>query len=85
MFESKPREIKITGRRIFCDSADDCELLTQARSIGDAPAVADGLSVGRLHLIKDACQRYSLGKHQRLVNKAIQRSDVETGALDRSR
>ena len=75
MFESKhPKEIKITGRRIFCDSADDCDLLTQARSITDEPAVADGLSVGRLHLIKDACQRYSLGKHQRLVKKAIDRS-----------
>ena len=75
MFEIKhPREIKITGRRIFCDSAEDCDLLTQARSIADEPAVAEGLSVGRLHLIKDACQRYSLGKHQRLVNNAIQRS-----------
>jgi hypothetical protein len=75
MFESKhPREIKITGRRIFCDSAEDCDLLTQARSIADEPAVADGLSVGRLHLIKDACQRYSLGKYQRLVNNAIQPS-----------
>ena len=75
MFDSKhPKEIKITGRRIFCDAADDCDLLAQARSIADEPAVADGLSVGRLHLIKDACQRYSLGKHQRLVKKAIDRS-----------
>jgi hypothetical protein len=80
MYESKPREIKIAGRRIFCDSAEDCDLLTQAKSIGDELAVADGLSVGRLHLIKDACQRYSLGKHQRLVNKAIQRLGVGTGA-----
>jgi len=81
MFESKhPREIKITGRRIFCDSAEDCALLTQARSIADEPSFGDGLTVGRLHLIKDACQRYSLGKYQRLVNKAIQRLGVETGA-----
>ena len=69
-----PRQLQIAGRNIQCDTADDRTLLMQAGSIEVDPSVAATLSVGRLQLIKDACQRYSVGKHQRLVNQAIERS-----------
>lgn len=74
MIHNHPREIRIAGRSILCESAEDRELLHDAKTIEICPADAVGFSVGRLHLIREACQRYSLGKHQRLANLAIQRA-----------
>ncbi|BBO31571.1 hypothetical protein [Lacipirellula parvula] len=47
---------------------------TQALEID--PATVLQHSIGRLHLIKEACQRYSLGKYQRLASQAIDRAGV---------
>jgi hypothetical protein len=66
-----PRQIQIAGRRIQCETADDRTLLMQARSIEVDSSSAARISEIQLYLIKDACQRYSLGKHQRIVNNAI--------------
>ena len=66
-------KIIIDGRTIECSSAEVRQLLLDAKAIGDDPSVADKLSIGRLMLIKDACQLHSLGRHQRLVKKAIDR------------
>jgi hypothetical protein len=72
LINSHPREIRIAGRNIRCDSAEDCQLLQEAKTFEICPADATSFSVGRLHLIRDACQRYSLGKHQRLANLAME-------------
>ena len=69
-----PRQIQIAGRHVQCENAGDRTLLLQARSIEVDPSSAAGISAIQLHLIKSACQRYSLGKHQRIVNNAIQLS-----------
>ncbi len=66
-------KIIIDGRTIECSTAEVRRLLLEAKAIGDDPSVADKLSIGRLMLIKDACQLHSLGKHQRLVKMAIVR------------
>ena len=70
--ENHPRQIQIAGRTVRCDSTDDGALLVQAKSVEINPAFAATLTIGRLHLIKDACQKYSLGKHQRLLKLAIE-------------
>jgi hypothetical protein len=71
--DNHPRHIQIAGRTIRCNSVEDRALLLQAKSIESDPAAADAMGIGRLHSIKDACQRYSAGKAQRLVNLAIVR------------
>lgn len=73
--ENHPRQIHIAGRTVRCDSTDDRALLGQAKSIEIDSAFAATLTIGRLHLVKDACQKYSLGKHQRLVKLAIERHE----------
>ena len=77
MHESPPdfhvAKIIIDGRTIECSTAEVRRLLLEAKAIGDDPSVADKHSIGRLMLIKDACQLHSLGKHQRLVKMAIVR------------
>ena len=66
------RLLYIAGRKTWCESEDDFDLLTQAVEIEKNPESVLKLTTGRLHLMKDACQRYSLGKYQRLVNLAIE-------------
>lgn len=78
--DQHPRRILIAGRTIRCDSAHDVALLQQARSIEEDPAAADAITIGRLHMIKDACQQYSVGKAQRLVKLAIDRAERSAGS-----
>ena len=66
-------KIIIDGRTIECSTGEVRRLLLEAKAIGDDPSVADKHSIGRLMLIKDACQLHSLGKQQRLVKRAIDR------------
>ncbi len=66
-----PRQIFLTGRNILCESTEDRTLLMEAKVLAETPASVLDFTVGRLHLIKDACQRYSLGAAQRVVNRAI--------------
>jgi len=61
------------GRTILCQTAEDRNLLREADAIAVDSSVAQHLSIGRLMLIKDACQFYLLGRHQRLVKLAIKR------------
>jgi hypothetical protein len=68
-------KIFIDGRSIACATAEDRQLLVQANAIGEDPDAAKHFSIGRLMLIKDACQLHNLGKHQRLVKRAIDRLD----------
>jgi hypothetical protein len=68
-----PRQIFLAGRNVVCDSADDLTLLKDAQALEIDPASTLKLSIGRLQLMKDACQKYSLGKYQRIVNQAIDR------------
>ena len=75
-------KIIIDGRTIECSSVEVRRLLLDAKAIGDDETAAQHLSIGRLMLIKDACQLHSLGRHQRLVKKAIDRLDG--GLLPRS-
>jgi hypothetical protein len=70
--DSSPNLLVAIGpRRIRCENGDDRSLLVQAKAIADKPQVAQDVSVGRLMLVKDACQKYSLGKLQRIVKRAI--------------
>ncbi|WP_428304835.1 hypothetical protein [Lacipirellula sp.] len=71
-----PRQIFLAGRNIVCESAEDLKLLKEAQALEIDPATVLQLSIGRLHLIKDVCQRYSLGKYQRLASQAIARAGV---------
>jgi len=66
-----PRQILLSGRNIFCESGEDRALLTEAKALSEATASALDFTVGRLQLIKDACQRYSLGAAQRVVKRAM--------------
>ncbi len=66
-------KIVIDGRSIECATAEDRQLLVQANAIGEDPDAAKHFSIGRLMLIKDACQLHNLGRHQRLVKLAIDR------------
>lgn len=68
-----PRIILISGRKVICDSEMDLVLLKEANIIEEFPERVLYLTVGRLQRINDACQRYSLAKHQRLVREAIDR------------
>jgi hypothetical protein len=65
--------VKIAGRSIRCDSSEDRALLLLAKSIEVDPGAADAQSIGRLYLVRDVCQRYGVGKSQRLVKMAIDR------------
>lgn len=64
-------KINIDGRTVECSTAEVRRLLLDAKAIGDDETAAQHFSIGRLMLIKDACQLHSLGRHQRLVKKAI--------------
>ena len=66
--------IPINHQIVKCESEEDRQLLRGAKAIVDDPSVAAQIEIGRLHLIKDACQRYSLGAVQRLVKRAIDRA-----------
>ena len=66
-------KIIIDGRKVECITAEERRVLLEAKAIGDDESAAKYLSIGRLMLIKDACQRYSLAKYQRLVKLAIVR------------
>ena len=70
----------IDGSTIECSSAEVRQLLLEAKAIGDDPSAGQHFSIGRLMLIKDACQLHSLGKHQRLIKMAI--DEVERAASD---
>ena len=67
-----PRLLYIAGRKIWCESEEDWDLLTQAVRLEKDPESVLKLTAGRLQLMKDACQRYSLGKYQRVVRMAIE-------------
>lgn len=70
--DNHPRLFYIAGRKIWCESEEDRHLLAQAVQLEKNPESVLKLSIGRLQLMKDACQRYSLGKYQRLVRRAIE-------------
>lgn len=67
------RIVQIGGRQVVCESDQDLVLLKEAKIVEEFPERILYLTVGRLQLINDACQRYSLAKHQRLVRNAIDR------------
>jgi hypothetical protein len=69
-----PVLIHLGDRKITCESTEDLILLKEAKILESDPARVLEFTIGRLHLIKEACQRYSLGKYQRLVNLAIRRT-----------
>jgi hypothetical protein len=69
--DERPLQIQITGRNILCDTADDRALLAQAKRIVADPSAAGGLSLESLHVIRDTCQRYALGKAQHALKIAI--------------
>lgn len=77
MYEPPPKyhvaKIVIEGRTIECSTAEVRQLLLQAKAIGDDETAARHLSIGRLMMIKDACQLHSLGRLQRAGKMAIDR------------
>ena len=66
-----PLQIQITGRNVVCETPDDRLLLVHAKSICARPEVGEHFSDAKLQQIKLACQRYSLGKAQRIVKLAL--------------
>lgn len=73
-------KIIIDGRTVECSTAEVRRLLLEAKAIGEDPSAGQHFSIGRLMLIKDACQLHSLGKHQRLIKMAI--DGLERAASD---
>ena len=74
MHDNYPRrQIFLAGQTITCESVEDLALLNEAQTLEIDPASVLNLSVGRLLLIKAACQKYSLGKYQRLAHQALDR------------
>ncbi|MBL9161673.1 MAG: hypothetical protein JNL18_02905 [Planctomycetaceae bacterium] len=71
--DKNSRQIQIAGRNIRCDSEEDRALLSAAKAITEDPSTAGGIKLDRLYVLRDACQRYSVGKAQRLVKMAIDR------------
>lgn len=71
MDRSQNLVVAFGSRRIQCENGDDRSLLVQAKAIADRPQIAQDVSIGRLMLVKDACEKYSLGKLQRIVKQAI--------------
>lgn len=71
-----PFKARVDGRTIACRSLEDRNLVYEANAIAEDPTAANHMTIGRLHLIRDACQIYSLGKHQRLVKMAIDRKNA---------
>lgn len=64
--------IVIGERRVQCENGEDRNLLVAAKSIAEEPHLARNTPLTRLALIKEACQKYSLGKLQRLVKQAME-------------
>lgn len=71
-----PFKARVGERIVACRSSEDRSLLHGAQAIAEDPTAAEHMTIGRLDLIKDACQFYSLGKHQRLVKMAIDRKSA---------
>lgn len=71
--EERPFKVRVGERIVACRSLEDRNLVYAANAIAEDPTAAEHMTIGRLHLIKDACQLYSHGKHQRLVKMAIDR------------
>jgi hypothetical protein len=69
-------KIRIEGRTIECSTAEVRSLLLAAKTIGDDESACRDISIGRLMMIKDACQLYSLGRLQRIVYQVIKRRDT---------
>lgn len=63
--------IEINHQIVKCDTEEDRQLLRDAKAIADDPSSAKPMGLDRLHLIKDACQRYSIGTLQRSVKREI--------------
>lgn len=68
-----PLLIRMGDRKVICDTAEDLQMLKDALKLEAHPEREPNFSSERLLLIKGACQRYSLGKHQRLATQAIER------------
>lgn len=64
-------QIQITGRNVVCGTPDDRLLLVHAKSFCERAQVSEHFSDAKLQQIKLACQRYSLGKAQRIVKLAL--------------
>ena len=69
-------KIRIEGRTIECSTAEVRSLLLAAKTIGEDESACRDISIGRLMMIKDACQMYSLGRLQRIVYQVIKRRDT---------
>ena len=77
MHDNYPRrQIFLAGQIIMCESTEDLALLKEAQTLEIDPLSVLNLSVGRLHLIDAACQKYSLGKYQRLASQALDRFGI---------
>lgn len=79
-FEHHVPRIVIDGRSIVCNSNEVRRLLVDALRIAEDPAQSQNFSIGRLMLVKDACELHCLGRHQRLVKMAIDRLNAEVAS-----
>ncbi len=66
--------IKLSSRLIHCLTEEDRLLLRDADAISRDLDEAKKLSKGRLTLIRDACQRYSLGMLQRVIKQQVDKA-----------
>ncbi|WP_428305028.1 hypothetical protein [Lacipirellula sp.] len=65
-------KIRIEGRTIECSTVEVRNLLLAAKTIGEDATACRDISIGRLMMIKDACQMYSLGRLQRVIYRVIE-------------
>lgn len=73
--EDKSYPVRMPGLTIKCESEEDRQLLQDANAIRDQSQTAPKFPLGRLQLIRDACDRYSLGTMQKLLKVEIERVD----------
>lgn len=70
--EPEPLQIHVHGISVRCETPEDRRLLADANTIIEKPSLVQKYSADRLRDIKNVCQKYSLGRAQRLIHLAIE-------------
>jgi hypothetical protein len=72
--EEETFPILVCNTVVKCESEEDRRLLRDAKLIVERQVTNTWFATDRLESIRDACERYSIWKYQRLMKAAIDRS-----------
>jgi hypothetical protein len=79
--EDETFPILVCNTVVKCESEEDRRLLADAKLIVERQVTNTWFATDRLESIRDACERYSIWKYQRLVKAAIDRSGSRAAEL----